>query len=73
MKCMAYCGENMLWKAVSKLGLSVSADVMDACLLSCCVWILFPGGLRTLEVSIQAWRIKQTMPGSGAVFVRASF
>ena len=59
---MAYCGENVLWKTISKLGLSVATDVIGACLLSGCVWILFPGGLRTFEVSIQAWRIKQTMP-----------
>lgn len=66
---MAYRGENVLWKTVSKLGLSVATDVIGACLLSGCVWILFPGGL-TSEVSIQAWRIKQTMPVG--VFVRAS-
>lgn len=69
MNCMAYRGENVLWKTVSKLGLSVATDVISACLLSGCVWILFPGGL-TSEVSIQAWRIKQTMPVG--VFVRAS-
>lgn len=27
MNCMAYCGENVLWKTISKLGLSVATEL----------------------------------------------
>ena len=41
----------------------IFTDVSGACLLSVGVWILLPGGGRTVKVSVQAWRIKGAVPG----------
>lgn len=48
---------------IRKLNRVVFTDVLGACLLSVSVWILLPGGQRTVPVSVQVWRMKGAAPG----------